>query len=107
MPVLTLILPGGGGMGREVIILTAALLSAEYHHSRNLREKTVRGSRLEVSHWRGVVPPVSCCWRDGGKSGSSEHLLRHRPAGSGSGYGLNAGRKINLSLVERFLFITL
>ena len=40
-------------MGSDVISLTAALLSDEYHHSRNLREKTARGSRLAVSQqWR-------------------------------------------------------
>ena len=40
---------GGGGMGREVSLLTASLLSDEYHHSRSLRRNTPRGTRLAAS----------------------------------------------------------
>lgn len=60
-------------MGSDVIMRTVALFSVEYHHSRNLREKTARGSMLEASHCRRLFPVLSC------GSVSSAHLLRHRP----------------------------
>ena len=62
-------------MGSDVISLTAALLSDEYHHSRNLREKTARGSRLAVSQCSSPSPALSVRVR------SSALLLTHRPDG--------------------------
>ena len=46
---------GGGGTGRDVSFRTATLLSAEYHHSRNLSRNTPRGMRLAVTRCRMVV----------------------------------------------------
>ena len=46
---------GGGGMGREVSLLTASLLSAEYHHSRSLSRNTRRGMRLTAIRCKTVV----------------------------------------------------
>ena len=46
---------GGGGTGREVSLLTASLLSAEYHHSRSLSRNTLRGIRLAAIRWKTVV----------------------------------------------------
>ena len=46
---------GGGGTGREVSLLTASLLSAEYHHSRSLSRNTPRGMRLTAIRCKTVV----------------------------------------------------
>lgn len=46
---------GGGGTGRDVSLLTASLLSAEYHHSRSLSRNTPRGMRLAAIRWKMVV----------------------------------------------------
>lgn len=42
----TWVCDGGGGMGSDVIIRTAALLSVEYHHSISFRANTLMGSVL-------------------------------------------------------------
>ena len=48
-------------MGSDVIVLTAAALSLENHHSSSLRANTVRGRRLFSRRRQGAVPD----WEDG------------------------------------------
>jgi hypothetical protein len=46
---------GGGGTGRDVNLLTASLLSAEYHHSSSLSRNTPRGMRLVAIRCKTVI----------------------------------------------------
>ena len=46
---------GGGGTGRAISLLTASLLSAEYHHSRSLSRNTPSGMRLVASRCKTVI----------------------------------------------------